>query len=281
MFERGEIDWLGAPLASLPPDSLPSLEGKLQFIPMAASTLIAFNTQIFPFSHPKLRKALSLCLDRERIVAEIAPIGQIPASRCLPPSLFDSPLQPLFGASDINKARVLFDEALKELRTSPSDLESIVLYYKPAQVDKRLAQVLQREWKEALGFTLKIEQLDPKTHLDRLHRRDYQIALGAWIAQFHDPVNLLERYRLSSNQKNFAGWENPRYQALLEEAALELDREKRFELLAQAEEIFGKELPIMTLYHWSSPSLANPRLTQISTTPSGGVLFEQFSFNER
>jgi len=280
MFERGQIDWLGAPLAPLPPDAIESMRDKLQFIPMAASTILAFNTKEFPFQNLKLRKALSLCLDRERIVSEIALAGQIPATRSLPPSLFDSHmnLKPLFAAPDRSKARALFEEALQEIAASASDFESLTLYYKSAQADKRLAQVLQREWEDAFGFTIKIEQLDPKTHLDRLHRRDYQIALGTWISQFHDPVNILERYRLSSNQKNFAGWENARFRALLEEAALEFDPRKRFELLAEAEAIFADELPVATLYHWSSPSIANPRLKQMGTTPSGGVLFERFSF---
>jgi oligopeptide transport system substrate-binding protein len=90
----------------------------------------------------------------------------------------------------------------------------------------------------------------------------------------------LERYRLKSNQKNFAGWENPHYQDLLEAAASVQDPEVRFHLLAEAEAILAEELPILPLYHWASPSLANPRLKTIPTTPSGGVLFEQFQFNE-
>ena len=279
MFERGEIDWLGGPLAPLPPDSLDSLRDRIHYIPMAASTIVAFNTQEFPFKNMKLRKALSMCLNRERIVSEIALAGQIPADRCLPPSLYPSPLKSLLPVPDIVKARALFEEALAELDASPADLEALTLYYKPAQVDKRLAQVLQREWEEAFGFTIKIEQLDPKTHLDRLHRKEYQIALGNWIAQFHDPVNILERYRLPANQKNFAGWENDRYQALLDKAASELNPSARLELLAQAEEIFADELPIMPLYHWSSPSIAHPRLKETGSTPSGGVLFEKFSFH--
>ena len=47
-----------------------------------------------------------------------------------------------------------------------------------------------------------------------------------------------------------------------------------------AEAILVEELPILPLYHWASPSLAHPRLKAIPTTPSGGVLFEQFQFNE-
>jgi oligopeptide transport system substrate-binding protein len=278
MFERGEIDWLGAPLAPLPPDSIQALKEKIQFIPMAASTILTFNTKEFPFENPKLRKALALCLDRQQIVTEIALEGQIPAARVLPPSLFDRPLKPLYPEPDAASARVLFEESLEELGATASDLEALTLYYKPVQADKRLAQVLQREWKEALGFTIQIEQLEPKTHLDRLHRRDYKIALGSWISQFDDPVNILERYRLPTNKKNFAGWENGVYRALLEEASSIADPRKRLELLAEAEEIFANELPALTLYHWSSPSIANPRIKELSTTPCGGVLFERFTF---
>lgn len=281
MFERGEIDWLGAPLAPIPPDSLQALKSQLQFIPMAASTIVTFNTQAFPFHHPKLRMALSLCLDREWIVKEIGFAGQLPAARPLPPSLYGPgrSLIPLYPPPDPDQARAYLSGALEELRATLADLEAITLYYKPTQADKRLAQVLQRVWKEALGFTIQIEQLDPKNHLDRLHRRDYKIALGTWISQFHDPVNILERYRLPTNQKNYAGWENGRFRDCLSRAASELDPEKRFDLLAEAEEIFANELPALTLYHWSSPSIAHPRLKEIATTPCGGVLFERFSFN--
>ena len=225
----------------------------------------------------KLRKALSLAIDRERIVSEITVSGQIPAARPLPPSLFGAPLPPLLTAFDPEEARALFEEGLKEIGADIDKFETLTLYYKPAQADKRLAQVLQREWKKTLGFTIQIEQLEPKTHLDRLHRRDFQIALGAWISQFHDPINILERYRLPQNQKNYAGWENAQYSALLEQAAVEIDSVKRFKLLMQAEELFAEELPVAPLYHWASPSLANPRLKEIASTPSGGILFERFS----
>lgn len=277
MFERGEIDWLGAPLAPLPPDSIPSLQDRLQFIPMAASTLLSFNTQEFPFQNPKIRKALSLCIDRDEIVSDILFTGQIPAERCLPPSLFGKPLPPLFEKTNLLKATILLQQALQEIGATLDDLEETTLYYKATQVDKRLAQVLQRRWKEALGFTVKIEQIDPKSLIDRLHRRDYKIALCAWISQFHDPINILERYRLSSNQKNYAGWENARFTSLVERALADLDPQERIDHLIQAEEILADEVPVFPLYHWASPSLTNPRIKQTPTTTSGGVLFEHFS----
>ena len=103
--------------------------------------------------------------------------------------------------------------------------------------------------------------------------------MGCWIAQFHDPSNILERYRIASNPKNFAGWEHPGYASLLEEDAITLDRDKRKDLLQAAEKIFGEEIPISPLYHWAGLSISNPELQHIATTPSGGILFERFSLN--
>ncbi|HSX37326.1 MAG TPA: peptide ABC transporter substrate-binding protein [Chlamydiales bacterium] len=280
MFEQGELDWLGSPLAPLPPDSISSLRHKLRFIPMPASTILAFNTQTFPFQNMKLRKALSLSLNRDCLVSEITAAGQILPMRVLPPSLFEKSLPPLFGFSDPKMARSLFEEALSELSITPADFESLTLYFRPTQMEKRMAQALQREWKDTFGFVIQIQQLDQKTHFDRLHRRDYHIALTSWISQFHDPVNILERFRLASNQKNYAGWENSDYQILLEKAAVELDVHLRLDLLAAAEEIFAHEFPIFPLYHWTSPSLANARLQDIATSPCGGILFERFNIND-
>ena len=88
----------------------------------------------------------------------------------------------------------------------------------------------------------KIEQLDAPTHMDKLHRRGHQIALSSWIAQFHDPISILDRYRLPANPKNFAGWENPLYTALLERAAASPD-----------------PLPAFVSTYWLKPKRSSPK----------------------
>ena len=317
LFERGELDWLGAPLAPIPPDALLSLQNKVRPIPMAASTFIAFNTQTGPFRNEHLRQAFSLSIDRDLLVGELALIGQIPAKRALPPSLSlsdrgvsytrvgqklgiwgvqkdrderdnersnldpsDASKIPSFGPTlvyDPDAALLHLKQALEELGISSF---STTLYYKMGQTEKLLAQALQRKWKETLGVMIQIEQIDPKSHMEKLHLRGFEIAIASWIAQFHDPINLLERYRLSTNPKNFAGWENKEYGKKLEAASLETDERKRLEWLASAEDIFLDKLPIAPLYHWAAPSIAQPRVNNIASTPSGGILFEKFWVNE-
>ncbi len=267
LFEKGEIDWVGSPFVPLPSDCLPFFKERLRYIPMAASTILTFNSQTFPFNNPKIRKAFALCLDTEEILSKIAPAGQIAPSRILPPSLFKEPMPPLF-------------EEKEKTMTELPDLGKITLWIRPNPVEKRVALAMQNRWRQALGVNVEIEELDPKIHMQRLHAKDYQIAIASWISQFFDPVNILDRYRLKTNQKNYAGWENKEYQKLLEQAANQSDEKKRLEILAEAESLLASEFVVFPLFHWASPTLASDRVKNIATTPCGGVLFEKFTIEQ-
>ena len=264
LFERGELDWLGGSLSPLPPDSMEKLKNELSFIPNAASTFCSFNTQRFPFDNLNLRRAFSLAINR----SEIASLTQTaePASSFLPPPFgtFSAEL------TDPSLARQYLQLALQELQTSRLDL---TLHYRTGQLEKRIAQTLQRQWKSVLGIHVRLEQSDPKTHMANLQSRQYELSLTSWIAQFDDPVSILDRFKDPNNLKNYPGWESSRYTQLLNEAA---HSKKRNELLAEAERLFASEVPLAPIYHWRSPVLVGDRIESIGTTPCGGILFERF-----
>jgi oligopeptide transport system substrate-binding protein len=276
MFERGELDFIGGPLSPLPPDALENLgkKGLLRFISMDASTFCTFNMQKFPFHNLSLRKAFCLAIDRDAILQEAAHTGQIPAVTLLPPAFVHTPRREV--SFNAEKAREHLKQALQELQISAADLNQITLYYRQGQDKQRLAQTLQKSWKEILGVSLRIEQVDQKSHLQKLHKKDYQIAMTSWISQFHDPISLLDRFRFEANPKNYPGWENDLYSLFLEQASLCTQPNERDALLAQAETLFMNETPIAPLYHWTAPYIAHPKVKNIATTPTGGILFEQF-----
>lgn len=279
MFERGELDWLGGPLAPIPPDALESLleKGGVQFIPMAATTFCTFNAETLPFSNIHLRKAFSYAIDRGEIVREVTQAGQTAATRCLPPSLFgNEPREQLPTFSPI-AAKEHLAKGLEETGLSLADLDGLVLYFRHGQIDKRLSQALQKQWKETLGVAVVLEQADQKSQLQRLQKRDYQIALASWIAQFHDPINLLERFKERSNPKNYAGWERPEFARLLETAQGTVDPERRKLILEEAEALFAEEMPLAPIYHWSQPTIAGPRIGEVPANLSGAVLFEKMA----
>lgn len=274
MFEKGELDWLGGILAPISPDALASTEvqEKAIYSPMSASTFFCFNVGAAPFSNKNIRKAFSLAVDRDEIAREILPNSQVPASRCLPPTLCDGENRDILPHYDPAAAQAYFHLGVQELG---KPVEQVVLHFRGGVVDRNIAQVVQRKWEEVLGIEVQLVQTDFKTHKDFLHSRKYSVALANWVAQYHDPANILERFKNPSNAKNYSGWENLEFSSLIEEVQDELNPEIRTALIHRAEDLLAEDLPILPIYHWSSPSLCASRLHNVQTTPSGGVLFER------
>ena len=279
MFERDELDWLGGHISSIPPDALPSLQSRLQYFPIAASTFCTFNTERSPFSNELVRQAFSLAIDREEIAREILPTDQLLATRCIPPTLCNGKKRILFPSFNPLLAKELLRKGLLAISEKDGEnhhsLPSITIQYRPGAIDERIAQVLKEMWETVLEIEVHLLQTDSKTHKDRLHRRNYDIAISSWIAQYSDPVNILERFKSRTNAKNYCSWEDPAFIALLEMAQEEQNPVERMEYLEKAEEVLAEQVPIIPLYHWSNPTLSQPRVQNLQTTPGGGVLFER------
>jgi oligopeptide transport system substrate-binding protein len=273
LFERGELDFVGGNLSSLPFDALGELKEQLFLIPSATTTFCSFNTQSPPFSNIHLRKAFSYAIDRKTIVNSLTQSSQIPATSLLPPC-FSSDCQEL---SNPAKARLHFKKGLNELNITESDLEALILYYKPGSMEKRLAQTLQKQWKSVLGVEIQLVQLDFKSHAHLLKNRNYQLALASWTAQFDDPVSILDRFKDKGHLKNYPGWEDPQYIQLLNAAN---DSEEREKLLEEAALFLMDAAPLTPIYHWNSPVLLSSRITKTGTTPCGGILFERFHLSQ-
>lgn len=279
LFLQKKLDWIGGALSPLPLDASEFLQKhtELQFSPMAATTFCSFNLERFPLNHPKFRKALSLAIPREEIVRYVTQMGEISANRCVPPALFQGENKEFYPSFDRLQAKLLFEEFLQDLRGEK--IPHITLSFRTSAVDKKIAQILQKSWKDILGVEVDLREMDFKGHKDLLHKRRYEIALSYWIAQFHDPMNILERFKDFQNFKNYPGWKSAEYQEYLEKASGEKDAKKRFFWLEKAEALLAQEMPIAPIYHWSSPSLCQPRLKNLETTPNGGVLFERAFFD--
>lgn len=274
LFENHELDLFGGALAPLPLDLVKG-EDNLLFTPMLASTFCTFNTAEPPFSCEDLRKAFMLAIDWEGLFASIEEMGGIPATSFMPPALLDASVQ----RESSEKAQPYLERALRSLRMEARDLEALTLYYKPQSIDKRLAQMLQEQWQKRLGIAICLEQLDPKSLLQKLQQKQYKIALGSWIAQFHDPVNILERFKSKTNLKNYPVWENGSFIECLDKASQTLDRAKRLEYLHESVRILEAETAIIPLYHWRSPLLIRPNVEHLCATSSGALLFEYCKVN--
>jgi oligopeptide transport system substrate-binding protein len=122
---------------------------------------------------------------------------------------------------------------------------------------QNIAVAIQQMWKENLGITVTLENVEWKVFLDRERQMDYQIDRASWVGDYLDPNTFLEMF-VTKNGNNKTGFSNARYDELLAKAALEGDREKRLEYFQEAESILVDSVPILPIYTYNWNRLVSP-----------------------
>ncbi len=102
--------------------------------------------------------------------------------------------------------------------------------------------------------------MEPKAYFQRVSKKEYQIALGDWTADFNDPINFLEVFKFKDGSTNNTGWENLTYIDLLNRSSACGAGALRTELLEEAEAILMDEMPIIPIYHYALNFIRKPEL---------------------
>jgi len=273
MFENGELDWSGAPLSELPLDAMPALKdsGKLNIQPIAGTYMYKFNTEKEPFNNVKIRKAFSYAINRQIIIDNVTQQNQQPALGLVPPSMSVNP-NPYFKDGDVEAAKKLLEEGMKELGIN--QLPPITLSFNTSEGHKKIAEAIQDQWKKALGVEVKLENKEWAVYLEDLHQGNYQIGRSGWLGDFNDPINFLEMFKEKNGGNNDTLWENAQYKELLNKSALEVDPEKRKQVLAQAEQILMDEMPIAPIYYYTNSYVKNDNVKGVVLDGLGFIDFK-------
>lgn len=278
MFEKGEIDILGQPVLPLPADSLPDLIQKkmIKTRPMAATTFCSFNVSKFPFHNVHIRKAFALAINRQQIVNNITLLNEKAALEMIPPILKKNNLIHFFKDADLEQAQLFLQKGCAELGIKQEDFPEVTYYYSTSELHHKIAQAIQQQWHKNLGIKVKIENVDHKILMHKLYKKDFSIAQAYWIAQYNDPMNILDRFKFKENAKNYSHWENPEYIRLLNESGkASTTEEERRKLLHEAEMLFMDQMPIAPIFHWSSAFIAKPYVKSFDLALLGNGYFEK------
>ncbi|HRE79580.1 MAG TPA: peptide ABC transporter substrate-binding protein [Opitutaceae bacterium] len=225
--------------------------------PYFESYFLRFNTQHPVLSDPRLRRALSLAIDRELIVRTLLKGGQSPAWSLTPPGLggYSPPRAPL---RDLGAAKRLLAEAgYPEGQNFPK----LVLTTLSSEINQRIAEAIQQMWRKDLGIEIAIEQKEFKVLLDSFDTLDYALARGRWIAEFPDPLTYLLIFT-TGNGVNGTGFTDATYDQLIAEASTRDTPEGRLHVLQRAEERLLEQMPMAPIY-WGS------RTTLVATSVRG------------
>lgn len=275
MFEAGELDWAGSPLSTIPTDAKPSLRESnlLQNHPAAGTHYFAFNTARAPLNNIKLRKALSLSLNRNDIVAHITQGNQTPATGFVPQT-FGLQSTPYFEDHNIEMAKTLFKEALEEMDYSQDQLPQIPITFASTELNVKIAQAVQQQWQEALGVEVMLEPYESKMFFDRLKEGNFAVSMKSWYGDFRDPINFLEVFKSKTNSSNSTFWENNQFTELLNLSTRVTDKQNRTNILRRAEKILVSEMPVAPLYYNCYNYLKNEKLKDVYFSDLGYLDFK-------
>ena len=235
------------------------IPAELFVAPYLGSYYYGFNTTKPPFKdNPKLRRALSLAVDRKVIVEQIRGAGEIAAYGWVPP-VHHYESQQMFEASWTQEQREAQAKRLyAEAGYSAEHPLRTELMFNTQEDHRRIAVAIAAMWKRVLGFEVTISNQEWKVFLDtRSQKVATQVFRSSWIGDYNDAFTFAELLRSTSGQ-NDSGYDSPEYDRLLDAAQAELDLDRRAELLEQAERVMLADMPIIPLYYYVSKHMIKP-----------------------
>ena len=226
---------------------------RLRLDPMLQTVFLRFNVTKPPLDNPKVRRALSLAVDRDVLARTVLQASRLPAHALTPPGT-DGYTARAAVATDFRAARLLLAEAGFP---GGAGLPVIELQTRNDELMPRLAEAMQAAWQRELGVRTSITQVEQKTWVQNQQNLNYTVSTSAWTADFPDPVTFLGLFTGDSSY-NWTGWKNPAYDRLLAQAAATLDPRQRLEIFQQAEQLLLDESPVAPVHFGAQTYLIHP-----------------------
>lgn len=212
---------------------------------------LAFNTARPPLDDVRVRRALSMAIDKRTLVDAVFRGAGQPARGPLPPTLWgyvaDLPTVPY----DPDGARRLLAEA-----GHPGGL-AIDLWYMPVTRPympnaKRVAEMMRADL-EAIGVAVTLRTAEWDAYRNALAQGEHMTGILGWSGDNGDPDNFLHALLSCTAARpgggNMARWCDPAFDALIERAKRTADPAERARLYGEAQAVFAAELPWLPIAH--------------------------------
>ena len=288
-LKSGEFDMV----SSVPPAEIAGgqEEGLVTIYPNLATYMLVFNVgkqSTLPedvkkaLSNAKVRKALSIAIDRKAITENVTKSGQIPAYSFVPQGILNDKGEDFADREyyDANKANIEEAKKLLEEAGYPNGegLPTLEFMYNTEGAHKLVAQAIQQDWAK-IGVNVELTNQEWKVFLNTRQEGGYEIARHGWSGDYVDPMTFLDLW-VTGGGNNDAGYSNPEYDKLVNEAKIEGDLEKRWEIMKEAEDIVMNDMPIIPIYYYTLVKGAKPEVKGVRVSSLGHVYFDKAYIEE-
>jgi peptide/nickel transport system substrate-binding protein len=263
----GQVDLIEAPA----PDAVPQLKAAgMKIVDNVTPHVWNYHLSVLPgspWTDIRLRKALNFAIDRDGVVDLMNGLAK-PAKGQVDPS------SPWFGkpAFDLRydpvEAKKLVEEA-GYTKDKPLKATFIIAQSGTGQMlSLPMNEFLQQSFKE-IGIDIEFKVMDQET-LQTAWRKGAADPMNAGITANNvayvtsDPFYAIVRFFASDQIApvgvNWGGYNNPKVDALIEEARQSFDSKKQDALLAEAHSLIVDDAPLVWVVHDTNPHALSPRI---------------------
>ena len=250
---------------------------------MAVSDIIGvyyldLNTKDKTLSDKRVRKALSLAIERNYIVSNIGHGKLIAAESFVAPIVkgFEKSFREESSnfiiannySNNVEEAKKLLSEA-----GYPNGENFPILEVKVSSgFYTTVLEAIQQMWKNNLNIDVVVRTEESKITLPFRQSGNYKIARTSWTGDYNDPLTILQ-IMTSDSDINYGGFSNERYDYLINFAATSTNKKDRMEALKEAEAILFEEMPIIPFIYRTDFLVVNPKLKNYIDEPLGRYKF--------
>lgn len=280
MFEKGELDWFGEPFDRVSCDFYRSFREKNLFHEQEGSTIywLFLNTERYPLSNKKLRKALAYAIDRASLVENIFHGFGLSAQSILSPPLRVTNMT-YFEDNNIETAKILFQEALQEMDISLENFPELEFgCVADSELHHRISQAIQDQWRKNLGIKVSIKRSEWHSYYNAVTMGDYDIGFMSWRTNCPNPNYVMEVFENKKDLVNKSFWENRKFQTTVEQIRFSLGDIERTKQLSKAEDILMEEMPVIPIVFLKLVFAKHPKLKGEILTPFPPIDFKSAYF---
>ena len=249
-WEAGELDRTEVPAGQFPRLSK-EYPGEAISFPRLCNYYYTFNLSDRgpeAFKDARVRKALSLAVDRRIITENVLAGGQREAyvftpsatAGFIPP---DVEMANMTQSERDSRARELMAEA----GFGPDSPLKFKLIYNTAEAHKKIAVAIGQMWKQKLGVEAVLGNLEWKTFLEARANQEFELARGAWCGDYNEASTFLDLLTSPSGY-NDGKYANAEIDGLMQAAKTVSDPQANY---TRVEEIIAEEQPVIPVYHYA------------------------------
>lgn len=225
---------------------------------------VHFNIQRGPLADVRVRRALSLALDREALVSTISPADLRPAHACLPPIAEWEDVRTV-EENLVEARRLLAEAGYPEGKGFP--VLNWPYRYTTLDAAVRLPEVCAAQWRDRLGIPVYLVLADEQEFQKRVASRDFDLVLMPWYGSLPDLARLASQLAEPATRV-YSGWDGGNLAELVQTARQHTGAEERESVLA-VERAFLEQMPATPVIFYNRHTLKHRSVAGWYPDPMG------------